>query len=391
MLDSLQVSKTECDLSGVRNGHRDTPESASIEEEPWSAVVQDLAISANKKDAAPFTDKTEKALMKDADLYPPIKNADGSTTYSIILAGITDRSSSAGADYYSRKIDVTVPAGKLDLDDCSFIIGKREIIPEEKYTQLLKRDRVGAEELDLFTHGVSCTQDCADKQAVMLELTNGRPTVNIDWSSSSPQSNPIKGIASYFQDTAAALRANNNKAFESAIDNTIDHIGAEHTNMIGFSHGAMFDTRYLKHRVEDHLPRLDTLILTHPDVPVSAPELYPGNKPALLRDSADRSFVIGSRIDVLLKLGAVAGCIPGGTTFENGGSEERLGNNSAKSRSLIELEGAGAISESDDMSIGTHHFLNFAGINELLESQNRSIKDVQGDYDRASDVQRHSH
>jgi hypothetical protein len=437
MLDNLQASKTDSSsLSGIRLAPASGEDNLSQQnvpdkknEDPGFPYLPDLSIDTNESliggdsgltemnlslafaimpedkkalcvkaerdliqaaaSESLVSDLTHRALMKDADLYPPVQNADGSTTYSINQVGITDRNSAAGANFYSRKVDITVPAGTPTLDQCSFKFGDRQIITEAEYDELLKKDTAGDREVDLYTHGVSCTDSSADRQALMLELSNGRPTVNIDWTANPPEDmNPFKALIQYLRDTAAAKRANNNKTFVSAIDRTIEHIGAEHTGMIGFSHGAMFDTRYLKYRAQNHLPKLDTVILTHPDVPISASELFIGRKPEVLRDSASHSYVIGSQNDLSLKMGEIVGYLPGGTTFQNGKTEERLGSYSWQSRAMIAAEGADAIKERDEPKIGTHHFLNLAGIAQLLDGDNLSLAQLQTSYDRATDLSR---
>ncbi len=338
---------------------------------------------------APFGDSTRKALMKDADLFPAVKNDDGTTTYSVIQIGITDRNPDRKANYFSRKVDITVPVGAPSLNDCKFNFNDREVISEEKYKQLLKKDAASSKDIDLYTHGVSATDKSADKQALMLELSNGRPTVNIDWSSNPPaDKDPVKALIQYERDTASAKRANDNKEFTAAIDNTIKEVGAGNCSMIGFSHGGMFDTRYLKHRVQSHLPELNTVILTHPDVPISAPELWNGFKPRVLADSAVHSYVIGSQNDLALKMGHIVGYLPGGTTYEHGLTEERLGDYSWLSRLAISTEGAVAIQERDQHKISTHHFLNYAGIKQLLESGNDSKDKVQTAYNHVTDLAR---
>lgn len=334
---------------------------------------------------APFDNRTRQALMKDADLYPPVKNADGSTTYSVIQIGLTDRNVNSGASYYSRKIDVTVPDGPITLNDCRFNFSERETISEQKYTELLKRDQAASPDINIFTHGVFCSAQDADRQALMLDLSNGRPTLAIDYTSNPVGSNPIKLLIEYQKDTADAKRVNNDPNFTAAIDKTVQQIGADHTGLIGFSHGGMFDARYLKHRVESHLPKVNTVVLAHPDLPISDSALLVGDKMNMLGESARRPFVIGSPNDLALKVGDLIGHLPGTTTYEYGKSEQRLGDYSWLSRAVIGKEGAESIKERDDHEISGHHFINFAGIAQIFDDTNLSEDQIQVAYNQATD------
>jgi hypothetical protein len=341
--------------------------------------------------AAPMSAKTKSALMKDAAEFAPVHNADGSTTYTVVQSGITDRpGQDSGIDYYKRAVNVTVPNDHASLQDCKFTFNERQKISKDEFDQILARDKASNPEVELYAHGVSATAMSADKQAMMLELSNGRPSINLDWNATNPSSsnNPMDSLDGYKKDTINAKRANDNKDFQNAIDNTIQQVGADHTTLIGFSHGGFFDTRYLAHRVQNNLPKLETVLLTHPDVPVSAPELQVNGKPELLKDSAQQSYVIGGTMDLAMKAAVLASHLsPHTPTWEGWfATEERLGNDSGDTRNFIQQEGAMAISERDRDEFSTEHFLNYAGINQLLDSpRSMAASNEQADYNAATD------
>lgn len=335
----------------------------------------------------PFGPDTQKALMKDADLFPPVRNADGTTTYSVMQIGMTDRQSPDGAiNRFSRRVDITVPPGAPSLSQCECVFNPRENIDEGKYNELLERSKKFSPDITLFTHGVSADAHSADQQALKMQLSTGRPVINVDWDAN-PAANgmdPVQGLVAYKKDTAAALRANNNPAFVSALDKTIENIGADNASMIGFSHGGMFDTRYLKHRVETNMPDLDTVILTHPDVPLGASELWYNHKPRVLGDSADHTYVIGSRKDLALKMGSLVDHL----TEKGLKPENRLGNYGFLTRLFLKAAGAESIKEKTTGSLGTQHFLNYAGLNELLRAGDKPQDQVQNAFNSATDAAR---
>jgi hypothetical protein len=363
------------------------PEETKVTPQGEAITLQDPELNS------PIDSRTLHALMKDAGEHPPVHNPDGSTTYTIVQAGLTDRPGKReGVDYYSRAVNVTVPKDNSSLNDCKFIFNPREIVTKDQYEKLIENDKTANENIEFFAHGVSTSDVSSDRQALMLQLSNGRPTVNLDWNANPiGGKNPKDSLNGYDQDTISAKRANDNMQFASAIDDTIKQIGAEHTSLIGFSHGGFFDTRYLDHRVAAGLPQLDTVILTHPDVPVGAPELRVSGKAELLKDSAKHSYVIGGTSDLAMKMAVVASYLsPGTPTYENGNLEDRLGNNSDATRHLISAEGAIPITEYDRENLTTEHFLNCAGIRSILDGGSSSAGQTQETYDSATRIGRSS-
>lgn len=398
------TSKYLPDVQINDNKHKSFQEQIAIPEitSGWTATVMPSEVTAptqgqpvtiNEKElAGPIDDKTQKALMKDADLYPPVQNSDGSTTYTVVMAGITDRpGKSDSIDYYSRTVNVTVP--KKDhpsLNDCKYIFNERQSIKKEDYDKLVDREKAFSPFVEMYSHGVSTNENGADQQAFLLQLSTGRPTIDLDWNTI-PHGNGLDDIAEgYVKDVTEAKKSNDNKAFQQAIDDTVQRIGADHTSMIGFSHGALFDARYLAHRAAGNMPKLDNVILAHPDVPLGAPELEVNGKPELLKDTALHSYVIGGKIDMDLKIAAPAS-LPGYPAFEWGGNEERLGDDADSTRDFIRQEGAVPLSEKDRHELSTQHFLNYAGIAQLMTQGNLLGDREQGIYNDATDFGRQDH
>lgn len=340
--------------------------------------------------AQSIDDRTHKALMKDADLYPPVQNSDGSTTYTVVLAGMTDRAGRNNSiDYYRRNVNITVPKDHQDLKDCKYNFGAREIINKEGYDKLLDRDMAANPEMAVYAHGTSTEAKKSDNEALVVQLSTGRPTINLDWDAKQWSMFPTIMPAEYAQDSIAAKNANDNKGFEQAIDETIQKVGADHASMIGYSHGTLFETRYMAHRVGSKMAPLENIVFTHPDVPLGAPELQVNGKPELFKDAARHSYVIGGKLDLNLKA-AVPLSLPFTPVFELG-DEERLGDDSDKSRSLIVEEGAVPISERDRTTFSTEHFLNFAGINQVLEEADMQGNNEQSAFEAATDRGRADH
>jgi hypothetical protein len=381
---------------------RDVPEDRNRDQ---SSVEKELS---NKELEAGINKETRKVLLKDADQYPPVKNADGSMSYRLVQFGMTDRpidstQQETSPKYYSRLVYVTVPRGAENLGECKFEFADRRQIQEAEFNHLLDRDRSklkeanvpASENVNLHAHGVFTYTNMADEEAILLQLTNGHPMVNVDWQAFpntrenphhySPHDWALSSYLHYMEDRASAKKAN--VELEPLLDKTIARIGAPQTTLIGFSHGGMFDTRYLRHRVDSHLPKLGTVLYAHPDVPVKTPELTvkgaDGSTEGLLCQAACRSFVIGGRTDMALK---VAAKLP----FAGG---ERLGDDSLSTRHLIEAKNHGdPVTELPKSLPDDEHFLNYSGIANLENGDpNRSIKQLQEDYWMATLVgRRHS-
>lgn len=364
-----------------------------------SAVEKELA---DRELEAGITKWTQKVLTKDAEQFPPTRNADGSRTYRINLFGMTDRpidpaEEKTSPKYFTRIVGVTVPEGAINLGECKFSLFQRRQIDEKEFNRLLDHDTARLKEtkvptannVNLHAHGVFTYTDMADQEAVLLQLTNGHPTVNVDWQAFpntrenphhySPNDWVVSSYLHYMEDRSSAKHAN--AELQPLLDKTIARIGASHTTMIGFSHGGMFDSRYLRHRVDSHLPRLDTVIFAHPDVPITTSELtVPHGKDSegLLSAASSRSFVIGGRTDLAL---AVAAHLP----FAGG---QRLGNDSTTTRHFIEWNKGEPVTElpkslRNDID---EHFLNYSGIADLQNGNpNRTEVEMQNDFLKATE------
>lgn len=345
---------------------------------------------------AAFTPWTEKALAKDADLYKPVKNPDGSTTYTIVLTGLSDRTmpgkNTDAVEPYMRKAEVTVPAGATNFRNCKVQYEPRQPLTEEDYTKQLERDKArqleltGSKELAFYTHGILTSPDAADVQALMLELTHGHPVINIDWKARPmPADFSDKGVLDkqklYQQERSTA--ADSGPKFDRLLDKSIDIIGAENTTMIGYSHGAMIDTRYLSHRADQEKPKLHSVVLTHADVPNNSAELVVWRNifrpKGLLAESTERAFVIGSTKDFPLKVASL-----------NDYNSPRLGNDDPGTRSLAVWAGAMPITERPRHDKkDAQHFVNYTAIAELMHAEKTdTTAQLQARYDKVSDQAR---
>ncbi len=108
-------SSTKTDVSITRpeisNRVRHAGDKSSSEVLDFSAPVYPAEKAKNKYEAAiteqisgldseaAFTSFTKDALKRDADRFPPVRNANGSTTYTIEQFGLSDRDLKEGADY----------------------------------------------------------------------------------------------------------------------------------------------------------------------------------------------------------------------------------------------------------------------------------------------------
>jgi hypothetical protein len=293
-----------------------------------------------------------------------------------------------------------MPAGIGNLGQLKVDFGDRKQISEDEFKQLLEHDRVRLKspdsnnDVNLFTHGVFTYTTKADQEALLLQLTNGHPTVGVDWQSfpnTREHPNTIsqddllwQSYLHYMEDRASAKSAN--VQLEPLLDRAISKIGAEQTTMIAFSHGSMFDTRYLRHRVDTGLPKVDTLLFSHPDVWNKTPELnvagdHKHTSEGLLSAAASKAYVIGSSSDLALRFSSR---LPGA-----GG--ERIGDDSALSRQIIASHHAVPVSEivKPITTSLSQHFLNYSGIAEIENGDaKRPAPQIQSAYKAATEAGR---
>jgi len=377
-----------------------------VDSEPDSfkpANRYEAAVSAqveNLDSESEFTAFTRNALGRDADRFPPVRNErEGTTTYTIEQFGLTDRDLEAGentAEHYKRLVSITVPDAADSLDDCKFEYQDRQEIREEEFNDLISRSRVrqvglsftgpgqsrlpNSDDISFYTHGIRTAAVSSDFQALALQLTSGHSVVNVDWKSTPPSEEKLGLCDAYNAERNGA--AESYHRFEPALDAAINLIGAENTNMIAFSHGAMFDTRYLQHRKASGAHQLNQVIFSHPDVPISTmPQPGPDGKVAvadqLYANVARDTFVIGSPVDLAMTGAAYNDCPP---SQSEGWVEQlrekqremakhaRIGNGGKVSRDLVEGSGGKYIMETipTDKKDATNHFINMSVINGLV-------------------------
>jgi hypothetical protein len=237
--------------------------------------------------------------------------------------------------------------------------------------------------MSFYTHGIRTGAEDADFTALALQLTNGHSVINVDWKSTAIPDETYGLTKAYEINKKGA--AESYPKFEKELDRAINHIGAANTDMIAFSHGAMFDTKYLQHRQETHAPLLDEIVFSHPDVKCSV--LKPVDSAGKLAEAdrfyasiARRAFVIGGTNDLAMTGAAWNDCesAPKGTSwFENHSKQmqihARLGNGGEISRNLVAGHGGTYVSEPivKDKDKANNHFVNMNKISALLNEANK--------------------
>ncbi len=366
-------------------------------EKSVTGSVNDLSTEAN------FTAFTKAALNRDADRFPPVRNEkDGTTTYTIQQIGLTDRNLEPGAkeaEHFSRLVNITVPDAATSLKDCKFEYKDRQTIDVKEFDALVDHSQkrqsdlsamspqdaqlVQPKDMSFYTHGIRTGAEEADFTALALQLTNGHSVINVDWKSTAIPEETYGLTKAYELNTKGA--AESYSKFEQQLDQAINHIGAENTDMIAFSHGAMFDTRYLQHRRDTKAPLLDEIVFSHPDVKCST--MKPIDSVGKLAEAdrfyssiARKAFVIGGTNDLAMTGAAWNDCeaAPKGTGwFENHNKQmalhARLGNGAEISRTLVAGHGGTYVTEPiiQEKAKANNHFVNMNKISALLNDSKK--------------------
>jgi len=370
------------------------------------AVTEQLSQLASE---AAFTPFTQAALNRDADRFPPVRNAqDGTTTYTIEQIGITDRDLAPGAtsaEHFKRLVNITVPDNATSLKECKFDYKDRQPIDAKQFEALVDhaqkrqsdlsdKSAINArltdpKDVSFYTHGIRTGAEDADFMALALQLTNGHSVVNVDWKSTAVRDETYGLQAAYDINRRGA--AESYPKFEKVLDQAISHIGADQTDMIAFSHGAMFDTKYLQHRKETNATLIDEVILAHPDVKCSA--MAPTDATGKVADAdrlyasvARHAYVIGATNDLAMSGAAWSDSesAPKGSSikekwaFQNKQLEihARLGNGGEISRRLVAGHGGTYVMETtpQDKKDSLNHFVNMAKINSLMNKREAELK-----------------
>lgn len=377
--------------------HEPAIQPAGIYEKEITAQVRQLDSEAN------FTRFTRNALNRDADRFPPRRNdLEGTTTYTLEQVGLTDRDLTPGdtsADHFKRQVTITVPDHATTLKDCQFEFGDRTKIGVEEFDSLLDQAQKRQKELSnladpfnklqspadmsFYTHGIRTGAEAADFTALALQLTTGQSVVNVDWDST-PPSKETYGLTEAYNLNRAGAAASYPR-FEKELDAAIEHLGAEKTDMIAFSHGALFDTKYLQHRREIAAPKLSDVVFSHPDVPITTMQPRDGSNlldanNRLYTNVALRTHVVGSRADLAMTGAAHHDCqsAPEGSSLMEKWSNHnrqmeinaRLGNGTDVCRTLVTGHGGTYILETipAEKTDFTNHFVNMGGISTLLNA-----------------------
>lgn len=354
---------------------------------------------SSMNDEAKFSVYTKDALMRDADRFPPVRNdAENSTTYSMELFGFSDRESSdpkLPAEPYKRMVTITVPDGATSIKDCKFEFQDRQKIEQRELNDLVTRAQIRQGEIagaapaenklprpndvSFFTHGIRTAEVSTDLYSLSLQLTNGHSVINVDWKSVPPSEENGTDLEQAYNNERKRA-AESYPRFEKLIDETIKHVGADQTTIIAFSHGAMFNTRYLQHRKESGADLLNHVIFSHPDVPCrTLPQpgadgsIAPENR--LFACVSKQTHVIGSTADMAMT-GAAKHDEPRVegqwkiTHYLKGTDDAyaRIGNGARISRNLVEGSGGTYVIETQkgEKKDLMCHFINMESISELM-------------------------
>lgn len=366
------------------------------------AVTEQLA---GMDSEAHFSIHTKDALTRDADKFPPVRNAaEGTTTYTIEQIGLSDRELSAGqtaAQPYKRLVTITVPDAAVSLKDCKFEFQDRQSIDQKEFKELISREQKRQQEvftgskhelpraadMAFFTHGIRTSAVSSDLYSLALQLTNGHSVINVDWKSTSPSEEKVTLSQAYQNERKGA--AESYPRFEKALDEAINSVGSERTIMIAFSHGAMFDTKYLQHRKDSKAPLIGQVIFTHPDIPCAtmpqpdgAGKVDPSKR--LYSHVSKETHVIGSTQDLAMLGAAHNDCEPSTSdslrekiAHKSRQMEihARLGNGARISRNLVNGCGGTYVMETipTDKKDPTCHFINMQSIATLING-NQTLK-----------------
>ncbi len=361
------------------------------------------AIAESVKDLsteAEFTAYTKTALKRDADRFPPVRNEkDGTTTYTIEQIGLTDRNLKPGdndADHFKRLVNITVPDAATSLKECKFEFKDRQTIDVKEFDALVDHSQkrqadlsassppdgqlVGPKDMSFYTHGIRTGAEDADFTALALQLTNGHSVINVDWKSTAIPEETYGVMQAYDINTKGA--AESYPKFEKQLDQAISHIGAANTDIIAFSHGAMFDTKYLQHRKETQAPLLDEIVFSHPDVACGVMKPIDAEKQAqadrFYSSISRKAFVIGGTNDYAMTAAAWRDCKPApeGTDAAEHQKKQmaiygRLGNGGEISRRLVADHGGEYVTEAVIKGKSYNHFVNMNKISALLNDSNK--------------------
>lgn len=375
------------------------PAEKTLQKNKYEAAIAEQVADLDSE--AKFTDYTRDALKRDADRFPSMRNANGTTIYTLEQLGLSDRDLKEGqttAQPYKRLVTITMPDTAASLKDCKFEYQDRQNIDVTEFNQLITDARKRqveqsatavhkvprSEDIAFFTHGIRTAAVSSDFYSLALQLTNGHCVINVDWQSTPPSEEKVGLSQAYENERRGA--AQSYPKFEKALDDVINVVGPDRTILIAFSHGAMFDTNYLQHRKDSQSPLVGQVIFSHPDVKAST--LPQPDKDGKI-DEANRFYsrvardtrVIGSPRDLALMAAAVNECEPSKSedaierARHNTRQMEihaRLGSGAPICRTLVAGSGGTYVLETipKDKRDFSKHFINMNGIAELINGNN---------------------
>lgn len=278
----------------------DKSELESYEEHPHKYLRPQCEFSG---ETAAFLERYTKSL-------PALQYHDGSHSYFIPVHGISNRmlngDSSYTPKYYYSVMEVTVPHGAKNLDQCWFRRGPRQEESKDQFLGEIKEELSGALDLkahdgplSFFTHGAFSGAGVVDTDSVRLAMLSGVPTITIDWRSTPGPwyTLPLR----YPIDFAGAV--SQEKSFEDALDSTFSFLNPSKASMVCFSRGAAFNAAYLQHRYENKQVPLSGNIFAHSDLASSAFRArIDGYNPIV--GASKSTIVLGNPHDAALRIGS---------------------------------------------------------------------------------------
>lgn len=257
-----------------------------------------------------FTAHTQHALRRYSRRYQPEQNSDGSTTYTIPIHGISNRSIqgdlSVEPKFFQSLMSIRVPKDAHNFDQCTIVRAPRKEVSATEYRNSIQEEISGSQDLlpetgpiGFFTHGVFACAGQSDDDVMRIFLESGIPTINIDWRSTPGKS--YTRLIRYGIDFHGAITQE--KAFEPYLDETVKWLNPSRCAFIAFSRGSAFNAAYMKHRHEsfgESTQKLNTDLFAHPDLETEKFKVRDdcGNNP--ITASADNTIVLGSPRDKAL-------------------------------------------------------------------------------------------
>ncbi len=322
-----------------------------------------------------FTPAVENFLYRYSRRYPPQIHADGGKTYTIPIYGITNRtlenSDNFEPKFFKSSMQITVPKGAHNFDQCTVSRGPREKLSNEEYRNGVQQELYGSHDLlpqtgplSFFTHGVFAGAGQSDDDVLRVAAESGVPTINVDWRST--PGNIFTKIIRYGIDFSGAI--NQEPSFEPYLDQTVEWLNPKRCAFIAFSRGSAFNAAYMKHRHDStsFAQKLNGVLFAHPDLETEKFRVRDelGFNP--ITSSAENTIVLGSPKDKALMFAS---------RWLRG---DRVGDAGKQDiDAVIKAGGRYLIDEFPKRGNNFHHFINYrslgAMVRELLHPSRKCV------------------